>query len=152
MNFPCRVFPVLEPGYRLSEGNPAKRSYSVKYGATHLEFEDYTVKIFKILRSGVVHRDEFFSLQFGPMQPVFPDNGTTGHINMVSTVLGTPVWTSQKAVETNFTMTNRFNQVMLGSLVFEFDRADANVDVNGANLKFSYRAHSTTSATVSAPN
>eukprot|EP01122_Echinamoeba_exundans_P012308 TRINITY_DN5102_c0_g2_i1.p1 TRINITY_DN5102_c0_g2~~TRINITY_DN5102_c0_g2_i1.p1 ORF type:complete len:632 (+),score=72.09 TRINITY_DN5102_c0_g2_i1:80-1975(+) len=133
VDIPCRTCTPIVP-YLASPA--VSRTYNVSYGSLHLEFEDYTVRVFGKTRAGLIHRDDYFSLNVPPLQPILQPAGTASR-NFHSSPFTAPRWSDSKTVYVNYTMVSRLNEVIYGSFIFQFDRNDGNININGKSIKFS---------------
>jgi hypothetical protein len=139
IDIPCRTCGPLRP-YRV---RPAlSRTYNVSYSNFYLEFQDYTVRVYGKTRAGAIHRDDYYSLNVPPLQPINHPAGVASR-NLHSSPFTAPKWADEKTVYVNYTMTSRLNEVVYGSFTFQFDREDGNININGKSLKFSAYMNST---------
>eukprot|EP01122_Echinamoeba_exundans_P012007 TRINITY_DN4937_c0_g1_i1.p1 TRINITY_DN4937_c0_g1~~TRINITY_DN4937_c0_g1_i1.p1 ORF type:complete len:698 (-),score=120.52 TRINITY_DN4937_c0_g1_i1:1439-3373(-) len=122
-----------------STPNPAL-TFTAVHKNIQLEFYDHEIKIFGVFKNGTVWREDFFSLNIPALAPW--DRTRQARMRPFAvTPFKSIGWTvPQTQLTATATLTNVFNQVMETSLIFEFDRDDGNIIVNGASLKFSYTA------------
>lgn len=114
--------------------------FTATYKTVQLEFVDTEVRIFGVLRNGTVWRGDYFILNIPPLQP-YDRSKLVNNYN--ATAFSSVEWVvPNKKLQANATIVNSLRQIWRTALIFEFDREDSNINLNGVDIKFSYIAKS----------
>jgi hypothetical protein len=142
-----RIPAAISSVYGVKSAAVPPLTYTAVHKNIHLEFYDHEVRIFGLLKSGAVWREDYFSLNIPALLPW--DRTRSSRMSPFAiTPFKSVSWTiPEKQLTATATLTNLANQVMETQLIFEFDRDDGNININGATLKFSYIARSTLRST-----